>query len=61
MTTPNDKHAVDRKPKAFFIESGDFFHDRELRTANSEHEIRRNIETFEPWRLPVTIVEVVNG
>lgn len=58
MTTPNDKHAVDHKSKAFFIESGDFFRTRELRTAGSEHEIRRDIETFEPWRLPVTISEV---
>lgn len=54
----SDNNVVDRKPKAFFIESGAFFRTRELRNANSEHEIRRDIESFEPWRLPVTIVEV---
>lgn len=58
MTTPNDKHTPDHKSKTFFIESGDFFRVRELRTAGSEHEIRRDIEAIEPWRLPVTIVEV---
>ncbi|HIO30752.1 hypothetical protein [Marinobacter salarius] len=57
-TLPNNL-AVDRKKaKHFFVESGKFFSCRELRAADSENEIRRDIERDEPWRLPVTIVEV---
>ncbi|MDF0750312.1 hypothetical protein NLU14_08720 [Marinobacter sp. 71-i] len=57
-TRLSDNPVADRKQRAFYVESGDFFHVRELRTADSENEIRRDIESFEPWRLPVTIVEV---
>lgn len=61
MTTPNDKHAVDHKqPKSFYIESATFLARRELRQGESENQIRRDIESFEPWRLPVTIVEVTH-
>lgn len=51
--------AVDHKqPKTFYIESPTFLARPELRDGESENQIRRDIETFEPWRLPVTIVEV---
>ena len=50
-----------KKSKSFFIDSPTFLARREIRQGESEHQIRRDIETFEPWRLPVTITEVTNG
>lgn len=44
--------------KDFYIESPTFLARREIRTGTSEHQIRRDVEQHEPWRLPVTIVEV---
>ena len=46
--------------KNFFIDSPTFLARREIRQGESEHQIRRDIETFEPWRLPVTITEVTS-
>jgi DNA-directed RNA polymerase subunit K/omega len=46
--------------KSFFIDSPTFLARREIRQGESEHQIRRDIETFEPWRLPVTITEVTS-
>ena len=47
-----------KQPKQFYIESPTFLARREQRAGESEAQIRRDIEKFEPWRLPVTIIEV---
>lgn len=46
------------KQKQFYIESPTFLARREQRSGESEAQIRRDIEQNEPWRLPVTIIEV---
>lgn len=56
-TLPNNL-AVDRKLRTFLIESGDFFRVREWRNAESEAVLHEDIKKHEPWKLPVTIVEV---
>lgn len=56
-TLPNNL-AVDRKLRTFLIESPNFLSRPEDRQGYSENQIRKDIERDEPWRLPVTIVEV---
>lgn len=58
-TTLSNNPAVQRKTmRTFFIESPNFLATREQREGESEAQIRRDIEKHEPWRLPVSIVEV---
>lgn len=56
--TLSDNHAVNHKTRTFLIESGEFFRVREWRKAESESELYEDIKQHEPWRMPVTIVEV---
>lgn len=56
-TLPNNL-AVDRKLRTFLIESGEFFRVRGWRNADSETALHEDIKKHEPWKLPVTIVEV---
>ncbi|WP_278366896.1 hypothetical protein [Marinobacter salarius] len=58
MKLSNNPAVNHKQPKTFYIESPTFLARREVRSGESEHQIRRDIETFEPWRLPVTITEV---
>lgn len=58
MSKPTPSAVDHKQPKTFYIESPTFLARREVRNGESEQQIRRDIETFEPWRLPVTIVEV---
>lgn len=57
-TKLSDNLVVDHKTKTFLIESGDFFRVREWRNAESEAALHEDIKKHEPWKLPVTIVEV---